>query len=82
MRKRFAGSVAVRVSWFLTICREGVLLADIYDPNLNPLYQHVLLHYGVVAMPCRIKDPDRKGKWSRVSDTLKKHRSRDCASRA
>ena len=42
--------------------REGVLLADIYDPTLNPLYQHVLLHYGVVAMPCRIKDPDRKGK--------------------
>ena len=42
--------------------REGVLAADIYDPTLNPLYQHVLAHYGVVAMPCRIKDPDRKGK--------------------
>jgi len=40
--------------------REGVLLADIYDPTLNPLYQHLLLHYGVVAMPCRVKDPDRK----------------------
>ena len=42
--------------------REGVLAADIYDPTLNPLYQHVLLHYGVVAMPCRVRDPDRKGK--------------------
>ena len=40
--------------------REGVLAADIYDPTLNPLYQHVLAHYGVVAMPCRVRDPDRK----------------------
>jgi hypothetical protein len=37
------------------------------------------LHYGVVAMPCRIKDPIAKGKWNPVSDTLRKHRSRDSA---
>src|ERR1700723_4182276 len=42
--------------------REGVVVADIYDPTLNPLFRDVLAHYGVVAMPCRIKDPDRKGK--------------------
>ena len=42
--------------------REGVLVADIYDPTLNPLFRDVLAHYGVVAMPCRINDPDRKGK--------------------
>ena len=42
--------------------REGVIVADIYDPTLNPLFRDVLAHYGVVAMPCRIKDPDRKGK--------------------
>src|SRR5204863_4896853 len=42
--------------------REGVLVPDIYDPALNPLYRDVLAHYGVVAMPCRIQDPDRKGK--------------------
>jgi transposase len=42
--------------------REGVLKADLYDPTLNPLYRDVLAHYGVVAMPCRVKDPDRKGK--------------------
>ena len=42
--------------------REGVLAADIYDPTLNPLYRDVLSHYGVVAMPCRVRDPDRKGK--------------------
>jgi transposase len=42
--------------------REGVIVADIYDPTLNPLFRDVLAHYGVVAMPCRITDPDRKGK--------------------
>jgi hypothetical protein len=39
-----------------------VLVPDIYDPTLNPLYRDVLAHYGAVAMPCRIQDPDRKGK--------------------
>ena len=42
--------------------REGVLAPDIYDPTLNPLYRDCLAHYGVVALPCRVRDPDRKGK--------------------
>src|ERR1700741_4096097 len=42
--------------------KEGVLVPDLSDPSLNPLYRDVLAHYGVVALPCRIKDPDRKGK--------------------
>lgn len=42
--------------------REGVLTPDIYDPALNPLYRDVLTHYGAVALPCRVQDPDRKGK--------------------
>jgi len=42
--------------------REGVLMPDVYDPSLNPLYRDVLHHYGAVALPCRIQDPDRKGK--------------------
>jgi len=42
--------------------REGVIVADIYDSTLNPLFRDVLAHYGVVALPCRIQDPDRKGK--------------------
>jgi transposase len=41
---------------------EGVLKPDIYDATLNPLYRDVLAHYGAVAMPCRVGDPDRKGK--------------------
>jgi transposase len=39
-----------------------VLTPDIYDPTLNPLYCDVLAHYGAVALPCRVRDPDRKGK--------------------
>ena len=42
--------------------REGVIDAEYYDPTLNPLFKDVLAHYGVVAMPCRVRDPDRKGK--------------------
>jgi transposase len=42
--------------------REGVLKPDIYDPVINPLYRDMLAHYKAVATPCRIKDPDRKGK--------------------
>jgi transposase len=42
--------------------REGVIAPDIYDATLNPLYRDVLKHYGAVALPCRVRDPDRKGK--------------------
>lgn len=44
---------------------EGVLKPDVYDPALNPLYRDMLAHYGVVALPCRVADPDRKGKVER-----------------
>jgi transposase len=57
--RRLGGSPRVMV---LDNLREGVLTPDIYDPTLNPLYRDVLSHYGVVAMPCRVGDPDRKGK--------------------
>jgi transposase len=42
--------------------KEGVLTPDVHDPALNPLYRDVLAHYGVVGLPCRVGDPDRKGK--------------------
>jgi transposase len=45
---------------------EGVLKPDIYDPTLNPLYRDVVAHYGAVALPCRVADPDRKGKVERA----------------
>jgi len=57
--RRLGGTVRVIV---LDNLKEGVLTPDIYDPALNPLYRDVLAHYGVVALPCRVADPDRKGK--------------------
>jgi transposase len=57
--RRLGGTVRVIV---LDNLKEGVLAPDIYDPALNPLYRDVLAHYGVVALPCRVGDPDRKGK--------------------
>jgi hypothetical protein len=55
--RRLGGATRIVV---LDNLREGVLVPDIYDPALNPLYRDVLAHYGAVAMPCRIQDPDRK----------------------
>jgi len=41
--------------------KEGVIDPDIHDPGLNKVYAEMLRHYGVVADPCRVKDPNRKG---------------------
>jgi transposase len=57
--RRLGGSPRIVV---LDNLREGVLSADFYDPALNPLYRDVLAHYGVTALPCKVRDPDRKGK--------------------
>src|SRR5438552_12270254 len=57
--RRLGGSCRIVV---LDNLREGVLAPDLYDPAVNPLFKDVLAHYGVVAMPCRVRDPDRKGK--------------------
>lgn len=43
-------------------CNCQALKPDIWDPALNPLYRDVLAHYGAIALPCRVGDPDRKGK--------------------
>jgi transposase len=57
--QRLGGAVRVVV---LDNLREGVLTPDVYDAALNPLYRDVLAHYGACALPCRVRDPDRKGK--------------------
>jgi transposase len=57
--RRLGGSPRLIV---LDNLKEGVLSPDIYDPTINPLFKDMLTHYGVVAMPCRLQDPDRKGK--------------------
>ena len=60
--RRLGGTTRVVV---LDNLKEGVLTPDVYDPALNPLYRDVLAHYGVVALPCRVRDPDRKSVVSR-----------------
>jgi transposase len=55
--RRLGGAPRILV---LDHLREGVLVPDLYDATLNPLYRDVLAHYGAVALPCRIQDPDRK----------------------
>jgi transposase len=57
--RRLGGATRVVV---LDNLREGVLTPDIYDSALNRLYKDLLQHYGAVALPCRVRDPDRKGK--------------------
>ena len=39
--------------------KEGVIKPDIYEPELNRLYASMLAHYGVIADPARIRDPNR-----------------------
>jgi transposase len=41
--------------------KQGVIKPDLYEPELNPVYAAMLSHYGVVADPCRVADPNRKG---------------------
>ena len=60
--RRLGGAPRILV---LDNLREGVLVPDLYDATINPLYRDVLAHYGAVALPCRIQDPDRKGKVER-----------------
>jgi transposase len=57
--RRLGGSPRVVV---LDNLREGVLSPDFYDPGVNPLYGDVLAHYSVTALPCKVRDPDRKRK--------------------
>jgi len=56
--RAFGGSVAYVV---LDNLKQGVIRPDLYAPELNPVYAAVLAHYGAVADPARVGDPDRKG---------------------
>jgi transposase len=56
--RHFGGSCRYVV---LDNLKEGVLKPDLYEPGLNPVYAAALAHYGVVADPARVRDPNRKG---------------------
>lgn len=53
----FGGSCVYTV---LDNLKEGVIKPDLYEPELNAVYAAVLAHYGVVADPARVRDPNRK----------------------
>ncbi len=72
--RRLGGTVKVIV---LDNLGEGVLTPDIYDPALNPLYRDVLAHYGVVALPCRV----RRSRSQRESRSRRRARAEDAAER-
>ena len=54
----FGGSVRYVV---LDNLKQGVIKPDLYEPQINAAYAALLAHYGVVADPCRVRDPNRKG---------------------
>ena len=56
--RHFGGSCRYVV---LDNLKEGVLKPDLYEPQLNVVYATMLAHYGVVADPARVRDPNRKG---------------------
>jgi hypothetical protein len=56
--RSFGGSVTYVV---LDNLKQGVIRPDLYEPEINVVYAALLTHYGVVADPARVGDPDRKG---------------------
>jgi transposase len=56
--RHFGGSCRYVV---LDNLKEGVLKHPISTSRINPVYAAMLTHYGVVADPARVRDPNRKG---------------------
>lgn len=42
--------------------KSGISKACYYDPEINPTYQEMASHYGVVVLPARIREPRDKAK--------------------
>jgi len=41
--------------------KTGVTKASFYDPDLNPTYHEMAVHYGAAVIPTRVKEPTDKG---------------------
>lgn len=73
-QKSFVGSHIRMFAYFsgvpkwLTIdnLKSGVLKADRYDPELNPLYRELAEHYGTFIDPARVRKATDKGKVERI----------------
>lgn len=42
--------------------KSGVLKANLYEPELNPVYRQFAQHYGFLPLPCLPGKPEHKGK--------------------
>ncbi len=65
------GGVPSRIT--LDNLKSGVVKADIYDPLVNYAYADLERHYGFVADPAKMGDPEQKGKVERSVAIVKKH---------
>jgi len=52
----------VTVSVVIDNLKAGVIVADWYDPELNPKLEEFARHYGTAILPCKPKVPRHKGK--------------------
>lgn len=73
----FFGGVAKTLR--IDCLKSGVLKADLYDPQLNPLYRMMAEHYGCFIDPARPEKPRDKGKVERVVPTARDLFKRLCA---
>jgi len=48
--------------------KEGVIRPDLYEPTINATYAALLGHYGAIADPARVRDPNRKGTVEKAID--------------
>jgi transposase len=51
--------------------KSGVIVADIYDPELNRTFAELCDHYGIVADPARPAAPKDKGKVERIVQVVR-----------
>jgi transposase len=51
--------------------KDAVIKPDLYDPELNPLYRELGAHYDTFIEPCRVRDPQGKGKVERDVPTVR-----------
>jgi hypothetical protein len=57
--------------------KEGVIKPDIYEPELNAVYETILDHYGVVADPARLRRSEQGrdcGKYHKASTAYRLER--------
>lgn len=61
-RRAFESFNGVPATLRLDNLKAGVTTPDFYEPLLQEQYAEFLAHYGCVALPCRVRTPEHKGK--------------------